>query len=659
MIAAHFLKWRKQFSLYRNYLGFFDNSISVANPDAQAVLGQIVKVLENPEDVREIVILPIVHEPPDLTKVLSALSELRQALFLHISGEGIQNFFVYPVIKTATTNLKAEEIISPLFNPSAPSTADHSMGAIPPFFLFQGSRLTLEPYRDAEWLCDMENFLSLTIEIERQGLDFFTYFPRPRENELEIATFATQTVHSDKYMEIHNYVSLALKEWIDSQLTEADDCRPSLPPISAETEKISGIGKNVTDDDLKDESTIIEEGNFRYFSNLRFDLIKNHLDEFERTDLLGKLQETAAEQAEFLEKIMIKEFGEKTSDLKKMVPKGPIDYLSLGEENLVRNNSTINCLLKEIEDNMSSKIPELDSVNRRFADWVFEKATEAGTAESLRAIAEKMKAYIKGIPFKRLAVIYVLGFIVIFYLVLKVSGILPFMTSLKWEIAASMLLSLSFPWLYHRYWHAKRRKDLERMIGIFCQRIRVSVSSATRAFIQNSLNFYFNRYAKRMDISLKREMLRLKRFLENAKKSLADLRATSLTMSPTRPPSELESILNQVRWEHIFTALESWDSQSVRFYLDTKLNEVVNQFIKEFSPDYRFTIDKDFQKSLLKRFTFQIPESCMKARILFPAIGTRSALQEIDQDLIIEYDKENTAIIIGIGKRSFSQGPER
>jgi hypothetical protein len=341
------------------------------------------------------------------------------------------------------------------------------------------------------------------------------------------------------------------------------------------------------------------------------------------------------------------------------VNESPLDYLAQGQSNLAHKTSTINCLLREVEKNLKDAPKDYDSLNRSYADWVTDKTNEAGVEADLRGIVDKMKIYIKGISPRILGGLYLLGFVLVFFSFLKTSSFFPFEMPLKWSLVASLLLACLFPWLFHRYWHAKREKEISKQIRTFCDKLRLALASATRAFVQNTINFHFNRYAKRRDVSLRRDMLRLKSYLAAAKRALADYKAKYLLMPSVPPPSELLGILNGLKWESLFGDFESLDSSSVEHTIDSKIDDAVNSAIRATDPDYRFTIGDDLKRILLKRFTFQIPEQDTKANILLPSVANRAVLRGIEPDLFISYPLENKAIILGIGKRQFSYSKRR
>jgi hypothetical protein len=653
LISACFSRWKKQFAGSKKIVGFFDLGLPGGLND-KTVLDQITQGMESADKIHEVVILPLFLEPADLPGTFLGLNEMGEALSLHAHGEAIQNFFIFPVVKIGDQVIGAAGISGWLAQVLGSSLETPSANPVRPFFLFQGKHLTLEPYRDADWLADIESFIYLILEIERQGLNLFTYFPRPGGAGLEIASFVSRTVTTQRYAELRNHVSVSLKEWIETQLDEDQDCRSCLPAGSAEIEKIDRLNAEFTEEDKNRESAILREGDFGHFSNLKFSLVKSHLDDYEKTDLTAKLRDTAIERATVVEEIMLGEFENKTSKLNRLVNERPIDYLAQGQSNVAHKASTINCLLQEVEKNIEDKPKDYDSLNRPYADWVTDKTNEAGVESDLRSIIGKMKVYLKGISPSILGGLYLLGFVLVFFFFLKASSFFPFDIPLKWGLIASLLLACLLPRLYHRYWHAKREKEISKRIRTFCDKLRLALASATRAFVQNTLNFYFNRYAKRRDISLRRDMLRLKSYLETAKRALADYKAKNLLMPPVSPPSELLGILNGLKWESLFSDLESWDPSSVEHAIDSKIDDTVNSAIKATEPDYRFAIGEDFKKILLKGFTFQIPEQDTKANILLPSVANRAVLRGIEPDLFISYPLENKAIILGIGKRQFS-----
>ena len=658
LVAACFSRWKKQFTGAKKYVGFFDAGPSGCL-DEKTVLDQIMQGMESPGEIHEVVILPLFLEPADMPGSFPVLNEMGEALSLRAHGEAIQNFFIFPVVKIRDQVIGAAGISGWLAQVLSSSQDTPSANPVRPFFLFQGEHLTLEPYRDADWLTDIESFIYLILEIEKQGLDLFAYFPRPGDADLEIASFVSRTVTTQRYAEIRDHVSVSLKEWIEIQLGKDQDCRSCLPAGSAETEKIDRLNAEFTEEDKNRESAILREGHFGHFSNLKFSLVKSHLDDYEKTDLTAKLRETAIESATVVEEIMLGEFENKTSKLKCLVNENPIDYLAQGQSNLVHKTSTINCLLKEVEKSLEDKPKEYDSLNRPYADWVTDKTNEAGVESDLRGIVGKMKIYLQGISPRILGGLYLLGFVLVFFSLLEASSFLPFDMPLKWSLVASLLLACLFPWLYHRYWHAKREKEISKRIRTFSDKLRLALASATRAFVQNTLNFYFNRYVKRRNISLRRDMLRLMSYLETAKGALADYKAKNLLMPSVPPPSEFLGMLNGLKWETFFGDLESCDPSSMEHAIDSKIDDTVNSAIRTTDPDYRFMIDKDFKKILLKKFTFQIPEQDTKANILLPSVANRTVLQGIDPDFFISYPLENKAIILGIGKRHLSYSKQR
>jgi hypothetical protein len=658
LIAACFSRWKKQFAGSNKIVGFFDLGLPGGLND-KTVLDQITQGMESADKIHEVVILPLFLEPADLPGTFLGLNEMGKALSLHAHGEAIQNFFIFPVVKTGDQVIGAAGISEWLAQVLGSSLDTPSANPARPFFLFQGKRLTLEPYGDADWLTDVEGFIYLILEIEKQGLDLFTYFPRPGDADLEIASFVSRTVTTQRYAELRNHVSVSLKEWIETQLDRDQDCRSCLPAGSAEIEKIDRLNAEFTEEDKNRESAILRQGDFGHFSNLKFSLVKSHLDDYEKTDLPAKLRDTAIESATVVEDIMLGEFENKTLKLNRLMNESPIDYLAQGQSYLIHETSTINCLLQEVEKNLENKPKDYDSLNRPYADWVTDKTNEGGVDSDLCGIVDKMKIYLKGISPRVLGGLYLLGFVLFFFSLLKASSLFPFDMPLKWGLGSSLLLACLFPWLYHRYWHAKREKEISKRIRTFCDKLRLALASATRACVQNTLNFYFNRYAKRRDISLRRDMLRLKNYLETAKRALADYKAKNLLMPSVPPPSELLGMLNGLKWETFFGDLESWDPSSVEHAIDSKIDDTVNLAIRTTDPDYRFMIDKDFKKILLKKFTFQIPEQDTKANILLPSVANRTVLQGVDPDFFISYPLENKAIILGIGKRHLSYSKQR
>lgn len=652
LIVKSFANWNNRFRDHNKHVGFFDLAKTAGKLDSETFLKLLIAEIGSPKDFDELVILPLYREPGDFARLASELTILRYDLAQHTSGEAIHNIFVFPIIKIREKIIDADRW--PIFPGPVSSTKAKKTDfkLIPSIFLFQGTRLTLDDYSDLDWLNDIENFIYLTLEIERQGLPLFSYFPAVTETE--IATFATQTIHTQKYLEIKNYVLQALNGWIETQLVEQKNCRSWLRAIEPELEKINRIESDVSEDDLKREATSLDHADFKYFTSINFNLIKNHLLEFEIINLIEKLQVTAAGRTSFLNEIVLWEFENKVSKLKILEDSDKVDYLNKGKECLIRADTSINCLLKEIEDNLRTEVGGLNTVNRVFERWVADKVNEAGVEPILRGIAERMKQYLMGIPLKVLALCYMIGFTALFYLLAKISNGLPFHFSIKWRLIACLFLSLCFPWLYHRYWHAKRRKDLEIRIRSFCDKLRVAISSATRGYVQNALYFYFNRFAKRKAISLRRNFLRLRRYLATTKLALADYRATHAHTKEGPPPMEVRTSLDQLNWNVIFSDLECWDSSLANHYLDSKIEDTVDQIIRSFDQVFRFSVDKDFQKTLIKSFTFQIPESGLKSGILFPASADGMALHGVDSDLMIEYPLENRVITFGIGKISIS-----
>jgi len=638
-IANSFSRWKKQFSSLKQYTGFFDLESFDGFQDSKNIIKRIIAEIESPNNIKEIVILPLCHEPPDLDKALSILASVGIDLNKHISGEAIQNIYIFPIIKARDTILDMDDRIPlPKSKPSC--------------FLFQGNRLTLEGYGDADWLFDIENFIYLTAEIERGGLDLFLFFPKAEESE--IATFASRTFCAKKFIEVRDDVRRSLKAWIECQIMEDQDCRPCLQTIQSVVGAIREIGRRVADVDVKREAAMLEYGNCKYYSALTFSLIRDHLDELEEIDLLEKLQETARAKEPLLEDVMLAEYEEKVLDIQRVSQESKSSFLGAGRECLERKQTTVNCLLKEIEQDIAHEQEILESLNKRFAPWVKEKVDEAGCVSRLRHLLEQMKIYKRGVPLKILGSIYALGYAVVVWIQSKMVDLGLVDSSWKWRLISSLFIAALFPLLYNKYWHDRRRKEIEGSIKVFRGALRGAIASSARAYVQNAIYFYVGRYIRREEISLKRELLDLKQYLMLVKNAMIHYKDADLNIAASVPPMEISNDLNQIQWEAVFRNLQEWDGISVRNHFDNEIGEATDRLLRKWEPETRFPIERGFATELRRNMTFKVDEEGTITRLLLPEAADIGTIGGIDPGWTIRYPTDNKAIGLAIGKRGIA-----
>jgi len=649
IIGDYLKRWETKFENYSEIVSFIRDDVFQEGNIAENLISCVREKKKSFNGLYELVFLPLIHEPEDLKETYILLKQIKKDLDSRITSDRLANVFLFPLIKIRKEVYKSlgKEGFIRIFNINNTTlSGGFAENKFLPFFLFQDERISLAPYDNENWLSDIENFIFFLLILEKKGLRFFDYFPNISEHE--IGTFVSDIYYSNRYEEIIGYLNQSLNEWIRYQTVEDTDCKDALIDSVNEINKIKQIGSGLTETEERHYNEVTEK--FKLFMSLEFSTIKNHFDEFKQLNIDEKIASEAADCEPLIKKISLLEYHERVATLKKVLRKEPVNLLSMTLDKLARDQSTINCLIKEAEKNIGKIFISEDIRDKFFGFSVIEKIRELNLKSLFKSIMDEMEVYLKGVSFLRKVYIFLIAYILsaaIIYQIFDLSGI---SLSIFYLLIICFFPAIAAPLLYVRSWKQKKEQKIKRIIREFRKRLTSVIQTSCQESIRNNIALYFNRFVQRKAFALKEQYEDVKRLLVSLKEYFLDTKSLEKKISSSRPPENIQEKIKKVNFNRIFSDVKNFDSFTIsNFFKYTIKNEAKNIY-EEMKFGDEIDFDKSIEEYLAQRSTFNLDERKMIKIFLVPDNLDESYYQAIKEKTYYKIPIKGKAIILLIGK---------
>lgn len=648
-ISTYLKRWEIKFENYKEIVSFISEDVFQEGNIVENLINCAREKKLSFDGVYELVFLPLILEPDNLRETYSQLKQIQKELESRITSDRLANVFLFPLIKIQkeeSKSLEKEGFKGILDERNKAPSGDLVKTKFLPFFLFQNERISLAPYDNENWLCDIENFITFLPIIENKGLHFFNYFPNSAERE--IGTFVSNIYLSKKYEEIIGYLTQSLNEWITYQTIEDSECRDVLIDSNDEIDKIKQIGLGYTETVEKHENEIIEK--FKFFGSLKFSTIKNNLEEFRQLDIDEKIANEASNCEHLIKKISLLEYQDRVANLKKSLQKDSVNMLSMTLDKLVSNQSNVNCLIKESEKNIGKSLLLGEIQDKFFGFSLSEKIKELNLKGLFKSILDEMTEYLKGVPFRTKLYIFLITYILsaaIIYQTFDMSGI-PLKIYLLFIFC--FIPAIAAPLLYTRYWIRKKEQKIKMIIREFRKRLTNEIQTSIQESMRNNVALYFCRFIQRKALSIKEHYEDVKRLLVSLKDYLLDIKAMEKENLSGHPPKEMKEKIEKVNFNKIFSDVKNYDSFTISDFFNNLIKKEAERIYVEMKFDDEIDFGKIVEEDLSKKATINLDEKKVSKIFLVPDSLDERCYQGIKEKTYYKIPIRGRAIALLIGK---------
>lgn len=649
-ISNHLKRWEHQFSKFEDILGFIHRDIFQEGNIVENLINSIQEKKPSFENVYELVFLPLIIEENTWEETYLQLKQIQKQLKSKITSDRLANVYLFPLVKlrkkesNPLRNQKDfKENLAKKFMSSENNIKEKNFL---PFFLFQDERMSISPYSDKNWLSDVEHFINFLPIIENKGLHFFNYFPN--FSEKEIASFTSNVYFSQKFLEIRDYLNQSLNKWISYQITEDKDCREVLIDPIEEINKIKKIGLEYTETESDQENKIIEK--FKFFNSLSFSTIKNNLDELKQINIDEKITDEASDCEPLLKKTSLLEYRDRVSKLKKIIKSDSETIISMIFDKLKNGQSTLNCLIKESENNLEKSLAAKEIGYKFFKLLVNEKIKELNLKGLFNSVLQEMSVYLKGVTFRKKVIIFFFAYILSFAIIYQLFNMSGILINIYYISTLCFIPAISAPLLYVIYWKRKKEKKIKTKIREFRRMLTTAIKTAAREGIRNNISLYFHRFIKRKTYSINEQFKNAIRILVALKDYLLNIKSKKEKSNPFHPPEEIKKEIEKTNFKRFFSDVKNYDIFTISDFFKDFINDESERIYTTMKCDDEINLTKTSEEDLSKKATFNLDKDKSSLIFLVPDSLSKSYYQRIKEKTYYKIPIKGKAIALLIGK---------